>query len=321
MASFTIAIVDDDAAIRRLVRLFLDRAGYATREYTTGAEAAGALWDEPWDLAILDRRLPDMDGVELAEELKANAAFRSRYIIMLTGEDDQEDKVEGLESGADDYVTKPFQPRELLARIRAGERIVKLQKELLETNKRLELLSITDGLTKLHNHRYLQDELARAFEESQRYGRPLSLAMIDLDFFKKVNDTYGHAVGDEVLKCAASLFRESVRSTDLVARYGGEEFAVMMPETELEDALTFAEKIRALVEHEAMTTQAGPIDVTVSIGVASVPHTRIGSAKELVIAADKALYRAKKNGRNQVQAEKRRTLRNAAQAAEVRAVV
>src|SRR5687767_11059649 len=119
MASFTIAIVDDDAAIRRLVRLFLDRAGYETLEYTTGAEAAAALWEVPWDLAILDRRLPDMDGVELAEALKANAEFRTRFIIMLTGEDDQEDKVEGLESGADDYITKPFQTRELMARIRS----------------------------------------------------------------------------------------------------------------------------------------------------------------------------------------------------------
>ena len=306
MADFTVAVVDDDAAIRRLVRLYLKRAGYETFECTTGEEARQQLFHQPWDLAILDRRLPDTDGVVLAHEVKSNPEFRTRYIIMLTGEDEQEDKVEGLELGADDYITKPFQYPELMARIRAGKRIVDLQKELLETNKRLELLSITDGLTKLHNHRYFQDELARAFEESQRYQRPLSLAMIDLDFFKKVNDTYGHAVGDDVLKCAARLFRQSVRSTDLVARYGGEEFAVMMPETALADACVFAEKIRSLVESEPLDTQAGPVSVTVSIGVASVPHTRIHSAKEVIIAADKALYRAKKRGRNQVQAEKRR---------------
>ncbi len=305
MGDFTIAIVDDDAAIRRLVRLYLRRAGFDTLECTTGQEAREALTTQPWDLAILDRRLPDMDGVVLAQELKANNDFRTRYIIMLTGEDEQADKVEGLELGADDYITKPFQYPELLARIRAGKRIVDLQKELLETNKRLELLSITDGLTKLHNHRYFQDELARNFEESQRYQRPLSLAMIDIDFFKKVNDTYGHAVGDDVLKRVAALYRESVRSTDLVARYGGEEFAVMMPETSLVDAETFAEKIRHLVESTPMQTQIGPLPITVSVGVASVPHTRIHSAKELIIAADKALYRAKKAGRNQVQAEKR----------------
>jgi two-component system cell cycle response regulator len=303
---FTIAIVDDDAAIRRLVRLYLKRAGYDTFECTTGEEARERLFRDPWDLAILDRRLPDIDGVVLARDLKDNPDFRARYVIMLTGEDEQEDKVEGLELGADDYITKPFQYPELLARIRAGKRIVDLQKELIETNKRLELLSVTDGLTKLHNHRFFQDELARAFEESQRYQRPLSLAMIDIDFFKKVNDTHGHAVGDDVLKRAATLFRDSVRSTDLVARYGGEEFAVMMPETTLHDAEAFAEKIRHLVETTPLETQIGPLAITVSIGVASVPHSRIHSAKELIIAADKALYRAKRNGRNQVQAEKRR---------------
>lgn len=130
--------------------------------------------------------------------------------------------------------------------------------------------------------------------------------MIDIDFFKKVNDSHGHAVGDDVLKRAAALYRSSVRSTDLVARYGGEEFAVMMPETALNDGIAFAEKIRQLVQDTPLDTQIGPLPITVSIGVASVPHSRIHTAKELIIAADKALYRAKKNGRNQVQAERRR---------------
>ena len=305
---FTIAIVDDDAAIRRLLKHLLNRSGYATIECTTGEEARKGLAEAPWDLAILDRKLPDMDGLELCRDLKSKPEFRARYIIMLTGEAEQEDKVEGLDLGADDYITKPFQYAELLARVRAGKRIVDLQKELLETNRRLELLSITDGLTKLNNHRRFQDELARAFEESQRYERPLSLAMIDIDFFKKVNDTYGHAVGDEVLKAVSSLYKDSVRSTDLVARYGGEEFAVMMPETGLTDAMTFAEKIRSLIEETAIPTQAGPLKITVSIGLASVPLSRIHNPKELIVAADKALYRAKKGGRNQVQAEKRREL-------------
>src|SRR4029077_19409525 len=187
----------------RLVRLFLKRSGYEIEEFATGDEARAALQTISWDLSILDRRLPDMDGVDLCQELKANPAFKSRYVIMLTGEDEQEDKVQGLDLGADDYITKPFQYPELLARIRAAKRIVDLQKELRETNKRLELLSITDGLTKLYNPRHFQDELVRAFEESQRYQRPLSLAIVDIDFFKKVNDTYGHAVGDEVLKAVA----------------------------------------------------------------------------------------------------------------------
>jgi two-component system cell cycle response regulator len=304
-SKFRIAVVDDDAAIRRLVRLFLKRSGYDIVEFPTGNEAREQLMRIPWDLAILDRRLPDMDGVMLAQELKARPEFKTRFVIMLTGEDDQADKVEGLDLGADDYVTKPFQYPELMARIRAGKRIVDLQKELLETNKRLERLSITDGLTNLYNHRYFQDELARAFEESVRYGRPLSLAIVDLDYFKKVNDSYGHAVGDEVLRAVSKLFQESIRSTDLAARYGGEEFAVMMPETELHDAMTFAEKIRILIESSPIQTQAGHVPVTVSVGVAAVPHPKIPAAKELIVAADNALYRAKNGGRNQVHAEER----------------
>jgi diguanylate cyclase (GGDEF)-like protein len=307
-SEFTVAVVDDDPAIRRLVGLLLTRAGYATVECATGEEARKALTTQPWDLAVLDRLLPDMDGLALCGELKSQTEFRARYIIILTGQSEQEDKVEGLELGADDYITKPFQWAELLARIRAGKRIVDLQKELIETNKRLELLSITDGLTRLYNHRYFQDELARAFGESQRYQRPLSLAIVDIDFFKKVNDTHGHAVGDEVLKSVANVFRESARSTDLVARYGGEEFAVIMPETGLDDAIVFAEKIRAMIESTKMPTQAGELMVTVSVGVASTPHSRIRAAKEVVVAADKALYRAKRSGRNQVQAEKRHDL-------------
>jgi len=302
-SNFRVAIVDDDPSIRRLVRLLLKRSGYDTVEFATGMEAHDQLEKTPWDLAILDRRLPDMDGLALCQELKSNPEFKARYVIMLTGEDDQEDKVQGLDLGADDYITKPFQYPELLARIRAAKRIVDLQKELMESNRRLEQLSITDGLTNLYNHRYFQDELYRAFEESARYERPLSLAMADIDFFKKVNDSYGHAVGDEVLKAVARMFKESSRTTDLVARYGGEEFAVMMPETDIGSALTFAEKLRALVEGTAVQSQAGPLRVTVSIGVATIPHPNIHAAKELIVTADGALYRAKHAGRNQVKAE------------------
>ena len=302
-ANFRVAIVDDDPSIRRLVRLLLKRSGYDTVEFAAGTEARQQLSSISWDLAILDRRLPDMDGLELCQELKSNPEFKSRYVIMLTGEDEQEDKVQGLDLGADDYITKPFQYPELLARIRAAKRIVDLQKELMQTNRRLEQLSITDGLTNLYNHRYFQDELARAFEESARYERPLSLAMADIDFFKKVNDNYGHAVGDEVLKAVSRMFKDSSRSTDLVARYGGEEFAMMMPETDLDSAISFAEKVRSLVASTPVDTQAGPLSVTVSVGVATVPNPNTHAAKELIIASDNALYRAKHAGRNQVQAE------------------
>ena len=302
----TVAIVDDDRPIRNLIRLFLSRAGYRVIECATGKEAEETLVEKAWDLAILDRRLPDMDGVSLANRLKQSPELRNRYVIMLTGEDDQADKIEGLDLGADDYMTKPFHMPELIARIRAGLRIVTLQNELIEANRRLAQLSITDGLTNLYNHRHFQDELGKHFVESARYDRPLSLALIDIDFFKKVNDTWGHAVGDMVLKKVAGLFKESIRHSDLAARYGGEEFGVIMPETDMEDAISFAEKIRELVEETIIETEQGPVRVTVSIGVSSVPHPTIKTPMALIEDADESLYRAKENGRNQVQAERRK---------------
>ena len=298
-ADFTIAIVDDDAAIRRLVRLFLKRAGYDTIECTTGEDARIMLKSQPWDLAILDRKLPDMDGVVLARELRSAPEFRARYIIMLTGEAEQEDKVQGLELGADDYITKPFQYPELLARIRAGKRIVDLQKELVETNKRLELLSITDGLTKLHNHRYLQDELARAFEESQRYQRPLSLVMIDIDFFKKVNDTYGHAAGDAVIQGIGSVLTKTLGTSDKVARFGGEEFVVLVHEVDANGIITVAQNLRRAIEALTIDYQGQSLSVTVSIGGAMTQRSD-GDVQAVIERADAALYKAKTAGRNRV---------------------
>ena len=308
-ASFTVAIVDDDPAIRRLIHLLLTRSGYDVLEAASAAEARALFHEQPWDLAILDRRLPDLDGIILCHELKSNPEFRPRYVIVLTGEDEEHEKILGLDLGADDYITKPFHQAELLARIRAGKRIVDLQKELVASNKRLELLSITDGLTNLYNHRYFQEELAREFDASIRYQRPLSLAVIDIDFFKKINDQFGHASGDRVLKEVAEIFKRSVRSSDLVARYGGEEFAVMMPETLLDDGMQFAEKIRSLVESQPIATGTESIPVNVSIGVSALPHTKVVTPKDLIVAADKALYRAKRGGRNRVESEQRKQRR------------
>ena len=304
-APFTVAIIDDDSSIRRLVKHMMRRSGYQVLEATTAQEALTRLKESPWDLAILDRRLPDEDGVSVCAKLKSDPDFRARYVIILTAETQQQDKIEGLELGADDYVTKPFQPAELMARIRAGKRIIDLQKELIASNKRLELLAITDGLTQLYNHRYFQDEFGRKFEEATRYERPLSLALLDIDFFKKINDTYGHAAGDQVLRTVAKIFSTSIRAADFAARYGGEEFAIMMPETSLEDAIQFAEKIRTAVESQTTQTDAGEVPTTLSIGVSSMPHTRIRSPREMIELADRALYRAKRSGRNQVQAERR----------------
>ena len=174
---------------------------------------------------------------------------------------------------------------------------------LYESTKRL---SITDGLTKLYNHRFFQDSLKREFARCQRHQSPLSLALLDIDHFKKFNDTYGHQQGDIVLQELARTLRGQVRNLDVVARYGGEEFAVIMPDASLEVALSVAERMRAAVEHLPVEGPTGPLRVTMSLGVAAVPHAEIAVPSGLIAAADRALYRAKELGRNRIASQAQR---------------
>ena len=299
-----VVVVEDDLSVARLIRHALGREGARVRHASSVAEARQAL-DQPWDLVLLDRRLPDGDGIELCREIRPRKPHG--YIVMLTGDTTAEAKLAGFGCGADDYVTKPFLIDELVARVRAGLRIVALQKALLASNARLEELSRTDPLTEVANRRAFEEELGERFEVARRYDRPLSLAMIDIDYFKDTNDAYGHPAGDAVLRAVAKVIRRSSRQTDVVARYGGEEFAVILPETQLFEALQFAEKIRAAVATEDFGGM--PPRVTVSLGVATMGHSVFRGAADLVSAADAALYRAKEKGRNRVECERRQRSR------------
>ena len=292
-----IVLIEDDQNVALILRLHLERAGWAVKPAATVEAARRIVFGEEWDLVVLDRRLPDGDGVDLCREIRQQ--FPHGYILMLTGEASAEAKLEGFNCGADDYVTKPFQTDELLARMKAALRIVELQKKLVESNRQLEELSLTDGLTALRNRRAFDEHLGATFRQARRYERPLSLAIVDVDHFKSVNDTRGHQAGDAVLRGMAEILGRVSRGADFVARIGGEEFAIVLPETGLFEALQFAEKIRAAVA-------TSDLDVTASVGVASIPHTQIETTDELLRAADEALYRAKQRGRNRVEAEKRR---------------
>jgi two-component system cell cycle response regulator len=298
-----IILVEDDDNVSHLLTRQLQRAGYSVQHASTMAAARELFHQRSWDLAILDRGLPDGDGIELCSELRQCSPHG--YILMVTGNDSADAKLEGFQHGADDYVTKPFQLEELLARIRAGVRIVALQKALMDTNRRLEELSLTDALTRVANRRAFDDRLQLAFEHAKRYERPMSLVLVDIDYFKNINDQHGHDAGDHVLRCVADVMADSSRHSDFVARIGGEEFAVLLPETALFEAMQFGEKLRCNVA--VAPCGAGP--VTVSVGVANMPHSRIASAADLFHAADQALYRAKANGRNRVEMERRRELR------------
>lgn len=292
-----IILLEDDANVSLMLSRQLERAGYKVRTAATIATAR-ELTRQPWDLVILDRHLPDGDGIELCRELRA--ADPHAYIIMLTAASSDAAKLEGFACGADDYVTKPAQIDELIARVRAGMRIVALQKQLLE-------LSQTDPLTSLRNRRAFDERLDDAFEHARRYERPLSLVMVDVDHFKTINDTHGHDAGDAVLRDVAQRIASGTRQTDFAARVGGEEFAILLPETALFEALQFGEKLRSTIASRAVSGH----EVTVSIGIASMPHSHVPGKGELYRAADQALYRAKMNGRNRVEIERRRNCRPA----------
>jgi len=222
---------------------------------------------------------------------------------MLTGHTDVADLVAGLEAGADDYIRKPANEAELLARVKSGCRIVELERSLSAANARIRQLSITDVLVGTYNRGYLDEELPREIERARRYGRPLALVLADLDEFKRINDVHGHGVGDEVLKCFARRALGSIRqSSDWMARYGGEEFVIVLPETSLADAVAVAEKVRSGCAAEPMATSTGEHVVTASFGVAALSDGVGGAetAEVLLRRADAALYRSKREGRNRV---------------------
>lgn len=298
---FIVVIVDHDEGVRvPLMQLLHDR-GYAALGCGTSREARQLLHEYPWDLAIVERALPDDDGVRLCHELKAEPELASRYLIVSLERDDENAGVNALDQGADDFATKPFDMEELLARVRSGKRIVELSKKLLGLNIRLETLSITDGLTSLYNRRYCEEQLARAFERAVRYGRPFSLILFDVDHFKEINDTHGHSVGDRVLREISILLTQTARSTDLLARYGGDEFAVIAPETGPVSALHCAERIRKRLAESPIEIGGTEMRVTLSAGIAAGPSAEVTRAAQIIEEADRALYSAKSNGRNRAE--------------------
>jgi two-component system cell cycle response regulator len=301
-----ILIVDDHEDNVELLRARLESWGYLTESAMDGEQALSKVEGAPPDLILLDVMMPLIDGMEVARRVKSNTKLPFIPIIMQTALDTTEDKVEGLEAGADDYITKPIEFPELKARLRSMLRIKRLQEELeererqlLEANERLRYMSQTDGLTGLDNRRHLEQQLDTMFAHAKRLNEPLSCVMCDLDRFKTVNDTYGHQAGDAVLKQFARILKNEAREkVDRVGRYGGEEFMLLLPGTVLDAAVTFAERVRKEVESRTFTFDGGTIKRTASFGVAGWPHPKIASCDALVRAADDALYVAKETGRN-----------------------
>ena len=302
-----ILIVDDHEDNIEVLKVRLESWGYQTASAYNGMDALAYVDATPPDLILLDVMMPEISGIEVARQIKGNRALPFIPIIMQTALDSTEDKVEGLDAGADDYITKPIDFAELKARLRSMLRIKRLQdaleereKELLEVNERLRHMSQTDALTGLDNRRHLNERIDEMFAHAKRLDEPFSLVMADLDKFKSVNDTYGHQAGDEVLKQLAAILREEAREIDRVGRYGGEEFMLLLPGAQIDDAFAFAERVRNRIEGHTFTFPGGTITRTASFGVASWPHNKIPEAEDLVRASDDALYVAKETGRNRV---------------------
>ena len=280
-----ILIVDDSPDIRTLLRMQLQMDGHEVLEAENGNLGVKAAKEHGPDLVVLDVMMPEMDGLEACSLIRAEPACAAIYIIMLSAKNDTDDKVSGLDVGADSYIAKPFEPVELKAQIRAGLRTVENRRQ-----------AIYDALTGLFNRRSFDALMARELASQERYEHALSLVMIDLDHFKAVNDTHGHDAGDAALRDLAEILRNVCRPSDLPCRWGGEEFVWLMPETNLEGAAQAAERLRADIEAHTFE-KAGTL--TASLGVAQANNGE--SAEQVHKRADEALHRAKDGGRNRVE--------------------
>jgi two-component system, cell cycle response regulator len=296
-----ILVVDDNQDNIEIIATRLRFRGYEILEASDGEQALALVRDAAPDLLLLDVMLPDIDGYEISRRIKGSTELPFIPIILVTARDSTQDKVAGLDAGADDYLTKPINFPELEARVRSMLRIKRLQDELEVKNRELERLSISDGLTGLYNHRHIHGLMAEEFDRVHRTHDCMSVAMFDLDRFKAVNDTHGHPAGDRVLIDLATILRDTAREVDRLARYGGEEFIALMPETCIEEAATFVERVReAVAAHEFDIGKGEPLRMTLSAGVATYPHESIDSVEALVSRADEALYAAKTGGRDRI---------------------
>jgi len=301
--SHSILIVEDSASVRSLV---IDKLKAVTPtgkylEASDGIEGLKILDDHPVDLIICDLMMPNMDGFEFLARVKGAEEFRETPVIILSVKEDSSTKIRMLESGASDYVTKPFHAGELVARVAVQLHIKALQDDMRNTNKLLKELSITDHLTHLYNRRYLMDALRIEFQRSLRKGKELCLVLLDVDNFKSINDTYGHQQGDMVLAAIAEAVQVELRRYDIAARYGGEEFAMLLPETSLEAGAAVAERLRQAVQEMCFPSPLEGLTISISQGIAALPAPDIVSVDEMIRTADQALYRAKQNGRNRVE--------------------
>ncbi|MEK6679594.1 MAG: diguanylate cyclase [Nitrospirota bacterium] len=296
--SAKILVVDDSPIQIGHLKKCLSKSGFEIYTTTKSEDAVELIEELLPDLVLLDIMMPKRDGYCICEALKSNAATKDIAIIFITAKNERQDKIKGFCMGAFDYITKPFYTEEVEARVKNAINLKLFQDELKNKNSILEILSIRDELTVLYNRRYVLKRLDEEIERAKRYNRTFSCIMIDIDYFKKVNDAYGHQGGDIVLRYMGDMLRKNLRTVDIASRYGGEEFLLILPETDLTGAKTVAEKLRNIVcNAEPPEGLPENFRFTISLGIAIYPNDA-ESRERLIAAADEALYTAKGAGRN-----------------------
>jgi two-component system cell cycle response regulator len=303
---FPILVAEDDPVARKILEKTLTKEGHEVVSVENGRKAFDLFKERFFPIILTDWMMPEMDGIELCRAVRNHQASGYVFVIILTARDSKDDIVTGLNSGADDYVHKPFNPSELKARINTCMRILELERSLKEANENIRILSITDPLTKCYNRGYIQECLPKEVNRTIRYERALSVVLCDIDHFKKVNDTYGHQAGDQVLIEFVDSIKQSIRQDlDWIARYGGEEFLIVLPETSPEGACILAERLRNNISKRKFIFQEKAIHITSSFGISgfdSATSDENISSESLINTADKYLYQCKLEGRNRIKA-------------------
>jgi diguanylate cyclase (GGDEF)-like protein len=298
-----VLIAEDDPVMQKMIAGIIEARGGQTKLVNNGKLAWKEIQKSEWRLLITDWNMPGMSGYDLIGNIRTQNNPFYTYIIFITGRAEQTDILRGLEIGADDYITKPFQAQELIARVAIGQRILKFQKELEESKEKLYQLATCDSLTGLLNRRALYKDLDKILEERKKILQPVGLALLDIDHFKKINDSFGHQIGDKVLAEVAKIIESNLRESDIVARWGGEEFCIVFPGLQEDESMKILDRIRAQIEKSVIVLDAKSVKVSVKIsGGLAVAFNGKGlyEIDELICQADQALYKAKEIGRNRI---------------------
>ncbi|MBL0700696.1 MAG: diguanylate cyclase [Desulfosarcina sp.] len=302
--NFPILIAEDNPVSGKMLEKILVREGHKVILAENGRIAMEKFNNKFYPIIVTDWMMPEMNGLELCKAIRAGDRQSYVYIILVTANNDKQKVVAGLEAGADDYITKPYNPAELIARLNTGIRFLRLEESLKKANEEIRKLSIKDSLTGSYNRAFISQHLPQELKRAIRYNRPMSLIFCDIDHFKRINDTFGHSAGDQVLKEFVRILSDSIRmNLDWIGRYGGEEFLIILPETDIHGAYFLAERLRKKVEAMVIGIMEQTISITASFGVTELNHEtayEAGADEELINVADQYMYKAKNEGRNMV---------------------